>query len=309
MLAFIARRLAGIILTLFTIATLTFFLMHAVPGDPFTSDKRIPEAVLKNLYAYYGLDKPLYVQYFQYMEGVFTLDFGPSLKSETRDVMDIISDGFPVSARLGVQAILIAVIFGITLGIVAALKQNGLIDYLSMVLAVIGISVPSFILATLLIHYFAVTWRVLPVASWGSWEHTILPSIALAMTPLAYIARLMRSSVLEVLEQDYLKTAIAKGVHGKRLILKHVIRNAILPVVTVLGPISAGILTGSFVIEQIFGIPGLGKYFVSSIVERDYPVILGTAVFFSSILVLLVFIVDIAYGFIDPRIRVTGRKS
>ncbi|GED32074.1 ABC transporter permease [Brevibacillus centrosporus] len=309
MLVFIVRRLSGIILTLLTITTLTFFLMHAIPGDPFTSEQRIPETVLKNLYAYYGLDKPLFIQYLQYMKGIFTLDFGPSLKSETREVIDIIWDGFPVSARLGIQAILIAVIFGITLGIIAALKQNGLIDYLSMVLAVIGISVPSFILATLLIHYFAVTWRIFPVASWGSWEHTILPSIALAMTPLAYIARLMRSSVLEVLEQDYLKTAIAKGVFGKRLILKHVLRNAILPVITVLGPISAGILTGSFVIEQIFGIPGLGKYFVSSIVDRDYPVILGTAVFFSSILVLLVFIVDIAYGFIDPRIRVTGRKS
>lgn len=309
MLVFIVRRLTGIILTLLTITTLTFLLMHAIPGDPFTSEQRIPEAVLKNLYAYYGLDKPLYIQYLQYMKGIFTLDFGPSLKSETREVIDIIWDGFPVSARLGIQAILIAVIFGITLGIVAALKQNGLIDYLSMVLAVIGISVPSFIFATLLIHYFAVTWRIFPVASWGSWEHTILPSIALAMTPLAYIARLMRSSVLEVLEQDYLKTAIAKGVFGKRLILKHVLRNAILPVITVLGPISAGILTGSFVIEQIFGIPGLGKYFVSSIVDRDYPVILGTAVFFSSILVILVFIVDIAYGFIDPRIRVTGRKT
>ncbi|WP_419879570.1 ABC transporter permease [Brevibacillus centrosporus] len=309
MVVFIVRRLSGIILTLLTITTLTFLLMHAIPGDPFTSEQRIPEAVLKNLYAYYGLDKPLYIQYLQYMKGIFTLDFGPSLKSETREVIDIIWDGFPVSARLGIQAILIAVIFGITLGIIAALKQNGLIDYLSMVLAVIGISIPSFIFATLLIHYFAVTWRILPVASWGSWEHTILPSIALAMTPLAYIARLMRSSVLEVLEQDYLKTAIAKGVFGKRLILKHVLRNAILPVITVLGPISAGILTGSFVIEQIFGIPGLGKYFVSSIVDRDYPVILGTAVFFSSILVLLVFIVDISYGFIDPRIRVTGRKS
>jgi ABC-type dipeptide/oligopeptide/nickel transport system permease component len=309
MLAFIARRLTGIILTLLTITTLTFFLMHSIPGDPFTSEQRIPEAVLKNMYAYYGLDKPLYVQYFQYMKGIFTLDFGPSLKSETRTVMDIIADGFPVSARLGVQAIMIAVIFGVTLGIIAALKQNGLFDYFSMILAVVGISVPSFILATLLIHYFAVKWGLFPVASWGSWQHTILPSIALAMTPLAYIARLMRSSVLEVLGQDYLKTAVAKGVFGKRLILKHVLRNAILPVITVMGPISAGILTGSFVIEQIFGIPGMGKYFVSSIVERDYPVILGTAVFFSSILVLLVFFVDIAYGFIDPRIRVTGRKS
>ncbi|MFS0554151.1 ABC transporter permease [Brevibacillus sp. 179-C9.3 HS] len=309
MAAFIVRRVVGIILTLLTITTFTFLLMHAIPGDPFTSEQRIPEAVLKNLYEYYGLDKPLYVQYLQYMKGIVTLDFGPSIKSETRQVMDIIADGFPVSARLGLQAILIAVVFGITLGIVAALKQNGLIDYLSMVLAVIGISVPSFIFATLLIHYFAVNWRIFPVASWGDWEHTILPSIALAMAPLAYIARLMRSSVLEVLGQDYLKTAIAKGVFGRRLIMKHVLRNAILPVITVLGPITAGILTGSFVIEQIFGIPGLGKYFVSSIVDRDYPVIMGTAVFFSSILVILVFLVDIAYGFIDPRIRVTGRKS
>lgn len=309
MFLFLLKRLIGIVITLFVITTLTFFLMHAIPGDPFTSEKKIPETVLKNLYAYYGLDQPLYLQYLKYMKGIFTLDFGPSFKSETRGVNDIIADGFPVSARLGIQSILIAVIFGITLGVIAALKHNGLIDYLSMIFAIVGISVPSFILATLLIHYFAVKWGIFPVAMWGSWEHTILPSIALAMTPLAYIARLMRSSVLEVLSQDYIKTAIAKGVFGSRFILKHVARNAILPVVTVLGPISAGILTGSFIIEQIFGIPGLGKYFVSSIVERDYPVILGTAVFFSTILVLLVFLVDIAYGFIDPRIRLTGRKA
>lgn len=309
MLRFLLRKFASIVITLFAITTITFFLMHAIPGDPFTNENRIPEPVLKNLYAYYGLDKPLYLQYFDYLKGIVTLDFGPSFKSETRGVNDIIADGFPVSARLGIQSILIAIIFGITLGVGAALKHNGLMDYFSMIFAIIGISVPSFILATLLIHFFAVKWGLFPVAMWGTWQHTILPSVALAMTPLAYIARLMRSSVLEVLAQDYIKTAIAKGVFGPRFILKHVARNAILPVVTVLGPIVAGILTGSFVIEQIFGIPGLGKYFVSSIVDRDYPVILGTAVFFSSILVLLVFLVDIAYGLIDPRIRLTGRKT
>ncbi|MCF6094123.1 ABC transporter permease [Microaerobacter geothermalis] len=304
---FLIQRFIGIIVTLFVIVTITFLLMNAIPGDPFTSENRIPEQVLKNLRAYYGLDDPLIVQYVKYLKGIVTFDLGPSIKSETRGVNQLIADGFPVSAQLGIQAVLTAVVFGIFFGIIAAMRHNGWLDYLSMIFAIIGISVPSFIMATILINYFAVKLDWFPVATWGTWKHTVLPSVALALAPMAYIARLTRSSILEVLSMDYVQTAIAKGVIGFRLVFRHVLRNALIPVVTVLGPISAGILTGSFVIEQIFGIPGMGRYFVMGITDRDYPVILGTAVFYSTILVLFIFVVDIAYTLIDPRIKLTRR--
>lgn len=309
MRSFIVGRFVGVITTIFTIVTLTFFLMNAIPGDPFTSDNtRIPEQVLENLRSHYGLDDPIYIQYFKYVLGVFTLNLGPSIKWDNQTVNDLIISGFPISAMLGVQAIVIATTLGIGLGVLAATKHNSGIDYLSMLFAVLGISIPSFIFATILIHLFAVKLEWFPVATWGTWKHSVLPSIALAMAPMAYIARLTRSSVLEVLSMDYVQTAIAKGVTGPRLMFKHVLRNALIPVVTVLGPITATILTGSFVIEQIFGIPGLGRYFVEGIADRDYPLILGTAVFYSSLLIFFILLVDIAYGIIDPRIKlVKGR--
>lgn len=309
MRSFFVGRLVGVITTIFTIVTLTFFLMNAIPGDPFTSDNtRIPEQVLENLRSHYGLDEPIYIQYFKYVLGVFTLNLGPSIKWDNQTVNDLIISGFPVSAMLGVQAIVIATTLGIGLGVLAATKHNSGLDYLSMLFAVLGISIPSFIFATVLIHFFAVQLEWFPVATWGTWKHSVLPSIALAMAPMAYIARLTRSSVLEVLSMDYVQTAIAKGVTGPRLMFKHVLRNALIPVVTVLGPITASILTGSFVIEQIFGIPGLGRYFVEGIADRDYPLILGTAVFYSSLLIFFILLVDIAYGIIDPRIKlVKGR--
>lgn len=307
MRTFLFQRLVGVIITLFVIITLTFILMNAIPGDPFTSEARIPEQVLQNLRAYYGLDEPLLVQYFKYLKGIVTFDLGPSIKSETRGVNELISDGFPISAQLGIQAIVIAIVFGITLGIVAALMHNRLLDYASMVIAIVGISVPSFIMATVLINYFAVKLEWFPVATWGTWKHSVLPSTALAMAPMAYIARMTRSSILEVLSMDYVQTAIAKGVSGPAFLFRHVLRNALIPVTTILGPITATILTGSFVIEQIFGIPGMGRYFVMSITDRDYPVILGTAVFYSVILVTFIILVDIAYGWIDPRIKLTRR--
>ncbi|WP_170006997.1 ABC transporter permease [Bacillus fonticola] len=300
---FIVQRLFGVIITLFAIITLTFFLMNAIPGDPFTSEARIPEQVLENLRNYYGLNDPILVQYWKYVKGALLFDFGPSIKWENQSVNELIVSGFPVSAILGIQAILFATFFGILLGIIAAFRHNSGLDYMSMVIAIIGLSVPSFIFATILIKYLAVELQWFPVATWGTWSHTVLPSLALAMAPMAYIARLTRSSLLEVLSMDYIQTAIAKGVRGPRFLFRHVLRNALIPVVTILGPITATILTGSFVIEQIFGIPGLGKYFVEGIVDRDYPLILGTAVFYSGILVFFIILVDIAYGLIDPRIR------
>lgn len=306
MLRYTLQRLGWALLTLWVVVTLTFFLMHMIPGNPFAKEGNMPPGVFENLMNYYHLNEPLYVQYGLYLKQLLSLDFGPSLKSNTITVNDYIVEGFPVSLHLGVQALLIGVTFGIILGVIAALYHNRFPDYISMIVAIIGISVPNFILATVFINYVAVEWNLLPAATWGTWQHTILPSLALAAMPMAFIARLMRSSMLEVLGQDYIKTAKAKGLARNVVIIKHTLRNAILPVVTVLGIITANLVTGSFVIEHIFGIPGMGEMFVKGIFNRDYPVILGSTVFYSAILIFLIFLVDIMYTWIDPRIKVTG---
>ncbi|WP_409274650.1 ABC transporter permease [Neobacillus sp. SCS-31] len=304
---YIVKRILTMLLTLWVIITLTFVIMKFIPGDPFASDADVlPEEVLQNIRAKYNLDKPLPVQYALYLKNLAMLDLGPSIKSETRTVNSIIADGLPASATLGIQALTIALIFGLLLGIIAALNHNKPIDFLAMMIAILGISVPSFILAPLLIKYFAVEWRLLPVASWGSFQHSILPSLALAASPMAVIARFMRSSMIDVMNQNYIKTANAKGLSTPRLVIKHGIRNAILPVITFIGPLAVALITGTFVIEKIFAIPGLGKYFVDSIFNRDYPVILGTTIFFSTILVVILFLIDISYRLIDPRIKLTS---
>jgi len=244
-----------------------------------------------------------------YLKNLLQFDLGPSMKSNVMDVNAYIKQCFPISLHLGLQALVVAVCFGLIFGVLAAIFHNKWPDYLSMILAIIGVSVPSFILATILINYVAVEWKWLPVATWKSWKHTILPTIALSMMPLAFIARLMRSSMLEVLNSDYIKTARSKGLSQSLVIIKHAIRNAILPVVTVLGITTANLVTGSFVIERIFGIPGMGDIFVKSIGNRDYSVILGSTVFYSAILILLILVVDIAYTLIDPRIKIAGRGA
>jgi len=306
MAVYLIRRLLLSLLTLWVIITLTFVLMHAIPGDPFVSEARISPQALENLRRFYGLDQPLPVQYVKYLSNLIRLDLGRSLRSEVRDINQIIADGLPISALLGAEALLLAVLGGMTLGVLAALGHNRLLDYLSIGLAIVGISVPSFILATLLIHVFAVQLGLLPVSTWGTWRHTVLPAVALGLAPLAYLARLTRSSMLEELSQDYVKAAVARGLSRPRVIVGHALRNALLPMVTVLGPLSAGILTGSFIIENIFGIPGIGKIFVLSISDRDYPLILSGAVVYSALLLAANFLVDVAYGVIDPRIRVLG---
>ncbi|MFP7298288.1 ABC transporter permease [Neobacillus niacini] len=309
MLRFAGKRLLWALVTLWAIITITFIIMHSIPGDPFAREGKMPPAVYENLTKHYHLDEPLYVQYFLYMKSLLVFDFGPSLKSSTLTVNDYIEKGFPVSLHLGVQALLLAVVLGLIFGIIAALNRNKWPDYLSMVLAIVGISVPSFILATFLINYFAVEWGLLPAATWSSWAHTILPTISLAMLPMAYIARLMRSSMLEVLNQDFMLTAKSKGLNKGFIILKYAVRNAILPVVSVLGILAANLVTGSFVVESIFGIPGVGELFVDGIFNRDYPVILGSTIFYSMVLIFLIFIVDIAYFWIDPRIKVAGEEQ
>ncbi|MHB1654506.1 MAG: ABC transporter permease [Desulfitobacteriaceae bacterium] len=301
---FILKRFLLMVLTLWVIVTLTFLLMHLIPGDPFTDENSFSPTIVANMKAFYGLDKPLPVQYGHYLVSLVQLKFGPSIKWESRTVNDMIREGFPVSAQLGLQAIALAVILGILFGVISALKHNQWPDYMAMTLAILGISVPSFVMATLLINFLGVKWGLLPPATWGTWRHTVMPTMALAFGPMAYIARLMRSSMLEVLAQDYIITAESKGLSFASTVIHHGIRNAIMPVVTVLGPLTASILTGSFVIEKIFGIPGLGKLFIGSIMDRDYPAILGTAVFYSAILIFLIFLVDVVNAYIDPRIKI-----
>jgi dipeptide transport system permease protein len=305
---YLLKRLIAMVITLWLIVTLTFFLMHAIPGSPFNEERNTSEMVQKNLEAHYHLDEPLWVQYALYLKSLVTLDFGPSITQPSQTVNDLLGRGFPISFELGMITLIIAVISGIILGIFAALRHNRMIDYMAMSFAVLGISIPNFVMATLLIQQVAVNWEILPVATWTSWKHMILPTLALATGPMAIIARLTRSSMLEVLTQDYIRTARAKGLSPVKIVVKHALRNALMPVVTVLGTLAAGILTGTFVIEQIFAIPGMGKYFVESINQRDYPVIMGTTVFYSAFLIVMLFLVDLAYGFLDPRIKLHKKE-
>jgi dipeptide transport system permease protein len=292
------------IVTLWLIITITFFLMHAVPGSPFEKEgKNSNPTAVQNMMEFYNLDKPLPIQYLLYLKSLLTLDLGPSIGHFPDSVNSMIDRGFPVSFKLGIVSILFAIVSGIALGTVAALRQNRMIDYFAMILAVIGIAVPNFIVATMLIKYVAVEWRLLPVATWGSWKHVILPALALSTGPMAIIARLTRASMVEVLTADYIDMARAKGLSPATIVLKHALRNAVLPVITLLGALIANVLTGSFVIEKIFAIPGMGKYFVDGINNRDYAVIMGTTVFYSAFLLVMMFLVDIAYGLIDPRIK------
>jgi len=305
---YIVKRFFTMLLTLWIIVTLTFLIMHMIPGDPFSNDsKTIPEAVLQNMRARYHLDEPLAVQYALYLKNLLVLDLGPSIQSKTTDVNTLIARGFPPSALLGIQSIVIALIAGIALGTVAALFHKRPLDYISMFIAIIGISVPSFILAPLLIKYAAVQWRLFPVASWGTWQHTILPSLALSVTPLAVIARFMRTSMLDVLQQEYIRTAEAKGLSTWSVVIRHGMRNALIPVLSFIGPLFASVITGTFVIEKIFAIPGIGKYFVDSIFNRDYPVIMGTTIFYSVILVVTLFLIDLSYRIVDPRIKLSSK--
>ena len=303
MTKFLLKKILILILSLYVVATLTFVLMQAIPGDPFTQEKAVPEEILKAMYRHYGLDQPWYVQYYRYLKGLITWNLGPSFKYQGRTVTEIISEGFPVSMVLGLEALSLSVFSGILLGSFAALKQFKWQDHLMMVIAVLGISVPSFILATFLQYLFAMKLDLLPVARWGSFAHSILPALALSALPTAFIARLTRSNMVEIMQQDFIQTARAKGLNAFQIITRHGLRNALLPIVTYLGPLTTAILTGSFAVEKIFGIPGLGQWFVMSITNRDYTVIMGTTVFYSAILMLCVFLVDVLYCIIDPRIQ------
>ena len=347
---FIIRRLLYMILVLVVVSAITFGLMHAIPGGPFDREKALPEEIMKNLEARYHLDDPLHIQYARYLYDIFIpkfsleapkmdilndsliqiklgpvyvswMNFGPSYISNSRTVNDIFRQQLPVSMQLGTLALLIALVIGIPSGIIAALKQNSILDYLSMSVAIIGVSVPVIILGPIMIWLLAVEFNLLPPTGWGMkppyvlglfpndyswqgfWQYTIMPAFALGLGSSAVIARLTRASLLQVIREDYIRTARAKGLKEKMIILRHALKNALIPVVTILGPMFAALLTGTFVTETIFGIPGMGRYFVTSITNRDYPVILGTILLYALFLVIANLVVDVLYAVLDPRIK------
>lgn len=297
------KRILSAVITLFVVATITFFLMFLVPGGPFLSEKSPSPEVLEQMEKKYGLDQPVLTQYKTYMFNAVQGDFGPSIKQRGRDVIEIISSRFPVSAKIGGIALLFALIIGIPAGSIAALHRGKWIDNLIIVIATFGISVPSFVVATLMLIIFGQNLGWLPTIGISTAGGYVMPVLALSFYPTAYITRLMRSSMLDVLGQDYMRTAKAKGLSWFKSLFKHALRNAILPVVTYLGPALAYTLTGSFVVEKIFTIPGLGREFITSITSRDYPMIMGTTIFLAFLIILMNCIVDIIYKFIDPRIK------
>jgi ABC-type dipeptide/oligopeptide/nickel transport system permease component len=306
--AFVLRRLIWTIPVILLVILFTFLLMKAIPGNPFRKTERaVPEAIQQNLEAKFNLDEPWYVQYGLYVKGVFQWDFGPSLVLRGRTVNDIISQQFPASIELGLLAFAWAILLGVPAGIIAALRPNTIFDYGAMFFSNVGFAVPNFLVATLLIYFVALQWDLVPTSGWGdTWtldSRKILPSFALGLYPMAYFARLVRGTMLETMQQDYVRTARAKGLRWRRVVGLHVLRNSLIPVVTAAGPLLGYIITGSFVIENIFAVPGIGRYYVTAVEARDYSVVMGLTVILALVIILANLIVDILYGFLDPRTR------
>lgn len=308
-MGYIIKRIFNAFIVLWIVITITFFLMHAIPGGPFTAEKSLPPYVLHSIEERYKLNDPLYKQYGDYLCNLVQGDLGPSFKYPGRSVNDIIKDGFPVSFKLGIEAILIAIIIGIPAGILAGVKKDKWQDRAVNFFTTLGVAVPSFVVAALLIYVLSTKLHLLPAAMWNGWRYEIMPALALSGMPMSFIARLTRSSMLDILSQDYIKTARAKGLLWSKVLIKHALPNSLIPVVTYLGPMTASILTGSFVIETIFAIPGLGQYFVTSIYNRDYTVILGVTIFYSVIVIVLNMLVDLLYPLLDPRIKIGEEKG
>jgi oligopeptide transport system permease protein len=309
MAAFIIRRIIWTIPVILLVILMIFVMMRQIEGNPFRRTERaVPPQVQANLERKFNLDKPVWQQYLLYVKGVFTLDLGPSLILRDRSVTDIVKEHFPRSIKLGILAFMWAILFGIPAGVIAALRPNTLYDYILMFVSSIGFALPSFFVATLLIYYFALEVNIFPTNGWplGFWEidsRVVLPSLALGLYPMAYFARLVRGSMLETMQQDYVRTARAKGLRWKKVVVRHVFRNSLIPVVTATAPLFGLIITGTFVIEVIFSIPGIGRYFISSVSNRDYSVVMGITVLTSIVVILANLFVDIAYGFLDPRTR------
>ena len=303
---YIFQRVWTSAVTLFVVITVTFFLMRAIPGGPFTDEKATPPQILTKVLERYHMNDPIHIQYFHYLQSLARFDLGPSFRYEGMSVNDLIRDSFPISLLIGSMAILIALGIGIPAGIVSALRRGGWQDKTAMVVATFGITIPNYVIATLMVYVFAYRLGIVTVGFWEGFSTAVLPAITLAGYPTAFISRLTRSSMLEVIQQDYIRTARSKGLRERTVVYIHALKNAVIPVVTYLGPLAAGILTGSFVVEQIYGVPGLGTFFVTSIQNRDYTTIMGVTVFYSALLVSLNLLVDICYGFIDPRIKLGG---
>ena len=313
-ISYILKRIIYSFITILVLVTITFLLMQLLPGEPFTAGKALPDSVMQALEKKYGLDKPVLQQLFIYIGNALRGDFGISIP-DGRAVTDVIAEAFPVSFSLGIRALLFAFMMGILLGVVAAVKRGTVWDSAAMFFALVGVSVPSFIMGAVLQYflglklYQATGVQVFAVIGWSDFNSKILPAFALAFGSMATVSRLMRTSMLDVLSQDYIKTAKAKGLSQRQIVWKHAVRNAVMPVVTVMGPLVAAVLTGAFVVENIFSIPGLGKYFVTSVQTLNYTMIAGTTVFYGMFLILANLVVDLIYGFIDPRIKLTGGKE
>lgn len=286
------------------VATLTFFVMHAVPGGPFDTEKKFPPEIKRNIEAKYHLDQPVYIQYRYYLQDLLHLRFGPSFKYLNRQVEDILRDTFPVSLTLGFLALVWAVSVGVSAGVLSALWRDRIWDRFSMFGATLGISLPNFVLGALLILVFSHRLKLLPPALWDDWRYLILPSLTLGAGPAAYLARLTRSSVLEILDKDYVRTARAKGLSAWTVVGKHVLKNSLGPVVTVIGPLTAMLVTGSFIVEKIFSVPGMGKYFITAVTNRDYPLVMGVTIVYAALIVVMNWLVDLTYAWLDPRVRV-----
>lgn len=309
MLRYTLQRIIYMIITLFIIATATFFLMKMLPGSPLKSQDKLTPEQRELIFESYGLNDPVPVQYVNYLKNLAQGDLGTSFQYDNRPVTELIGTRINASSHLGFQALVFGTIVGLILGIAAALRHNTWVDYTATVIAVLGVSIPSFVFAGFLQYVFAVKYQVLPVAFWEGFEYTILPTLALSATVIATVARFIRSEMLEVMGSDYITLAKAKGVSGAGVVMKHGIRNAIIPVITILGPMAVNIMTGTLIIERIFSIPGLGEQFVSSINMNDYPTIMGTTIFYSALFIIVIFVVDILYGIVDPRIRLAGGKK
>ena len=300
---YILRRLLWTALVLFIVSFITFVLMHAVPGGPWDRDKNLAPQVVENLNRKYGLDKPYFVQFGNYVWNAVRGNLGVSYTFQDRGVTQIIMQGFPITATLGVTAFVLAILIGLPLGIAAALKQNSVVDYASVVFATIFASLPGFVLGILLMITLSATWHLLPTGGWGSVRQMIMPVVALAALPAAYIARIARASMLEVVRQDYVRTARAKGLAERVVLIRHALRNALIPVLTIAGPEMALLISGSFIIEQLFSIPGIGRLFVRGVFARDYGLIMGSILFYAFAVAIVNLVVDVLYGIVDPRIR------
>jgi len=305
MLGYALRRLLALVPTLFTIVTAAFFLMRLAPGGPFDEEQAVPAEITANLQAAYGLDQPVLVQYRNYLAGLLHGDLGPSFKMKDFTVAGLIARGLPVTLTIGTAALLLAIALGVPLGLLAARRQNGWIDHAVMAVALAGIAVPNFVVAPVLALAFGIGLGWLPVAGWesGSVRHMVLPVVTLALPFIAYVARLTRGSLLEVLQSPFIRTARAKGLGSAAILRRHALKPTILPVVSFLGPATAALLTGSLVVEQVFGLPGLGRYFVQGAINRDYTLVMGMVIFYAALILLLNLVVDLLYGWLDPRIR------